>query len=207
MANLHAANRRPRHRRQPSSRRHRRRHGRRRNRRHRHHGQCAARSAYFATSGIRRTSRRLGLSSDSSYRFERGIDPQQVQGGSELATKLILSIAGGTAEDVRARRWRSPRARPAKSRSMKIAHASSSARPISAGDEIHAILEKLGLTKKSASKHESHWLIPSYRLDLQRPVDLIEEIARVIGSRPRSIEKTAVAVAQSMPPTAPTTSP
>jgi phenylalanyl-tRNA synthetase beta chain len=49
------------------------------------------------------------------------------------------------------------------------------------GDEIHAILEKLGLTKKSANKHESHWLIPSYRLDLQRPVDLIEELARVIG--------------------------
>jgi phenylalanyl-tRNA synthetase beta chain len=57
-------------------------------------------SAYFAPSGIRRTSRRLGLSSDSSYRFERGIDPQQVLGASELATKLILSIAGGTAEEV-----------------------------------------------------------------------------------------------------------
>jgi phenylalanyl-tRNA synthetase beta subunit len=47
-------------------------------------------AAWFTPSNIRRTSRRLGLSSDSSYRFERGIDPQQVQAASELATKLIL---------------------------------------------------------------------------------------------------------------------
>jgi len=137
-------------------------------------------SAYFAPSGIRRTSRRLGLSSDSSYRFERGIDPQQVQGGSEFATKLILSIAGGTAEDVVFVAGEAPalvgEVTLDENRARKLLGT-----PDITGDEIHAILEKLGLTKKSANKHESHWLIPSYRLDLQRPVDLIEELARVIG--------------------------
>ena len=137
-------------------------------------------SAYFAPSGIRRTSRRLGLSSDSSYRFERGIDPQQVQGGSELATKLILTIAGGTAEDVVQVAGEAPKlvgeVTMDENRARKLLGT-----PDMTGDEIHAILEKLGLTKKSASKHESHWGIPSYRLDLQRPVDLMEEIARVIG--------------------------
>lgn len=137
-------------------------------------------SAYFAPSGIRRTSRRLGLSSDSSYRFERGIDPQQVQGGSELATKLILTIAGGTAEDVVQIAGEAPKlvgeVTLDENRARKLLGT-----PDMTGDEIHAILEKLGLTKKSASKHESHWGIPSYRLDLQRPVDLMEEIARVIG--------------------------
>ncbi|HBJ85804.1 MAG TPA: phenylalanine--tRNA ligase subunit beta [Verrucomicrobiales bacterium] len=137
-------------------------------------------SAYFAPSGIRRTSRRLGLSSDSSYRFERGIDPQQVQGGSEFATKLILSIAGGTAEDVVFAAGEAPalvgEVTLDENRARKLLGT-----PDITGDEFHAILEKLGLTKKSANKHESHWLIPSYRLDLQRPVDLIEELARVIG--------------------------
>jgi phenylalanyl-tRNA synthetase beta chain len=137
-------------------------------------------SAYFAPSGIRRTSRRLALSSDSSYRFERGADPQQVLGASELATKLILSIAGGTAEDVVLVAGEAPalvgEVTLDEDRARRLLGT-----PDITGDEFHAILEKLGLTKKSANKHESHWLIPSYRLDLQRPVDLIEELARVIG--------------------------
>ena len=52
-------------------------------------------SAYFTTSEIRRSSRRLFLTSDSSYRFERGVDPQQVLPASALAAALILEIAGG----------------------------------------------------------------------------------------------------------------
>ncbi|MCB1277420.1 phenylalanine--tRNA ligase subunit beta [Prosthecobacter sp.] len=149
-------------------------------------------SAYFAPSGIRRTSRRLGLSSDSSYRFERGIDPQQVSGASELATKLILSIAGGTAEDVILAAGEAPtlvgEVTLDEDRARKLLGT-----PDMQGDEIHAILEKLGLTKKSASKQESRWLIPSYRLDLQRPVDLIEEVARVIGLDRVPSRQTAVA--------------
>jgi phenylalanyl-tRNA synthetase beta chain len=137
-------------------------------------------SAYFAPSGIRRTSRRLGLSSDSSYRFERGVDPQQVLGASELATKLILSIAGGTAEDVVLVAGEAPalvgEVTLDEDRARKLLGT-----PDITGDEFHAILEKLGLAKKSANQHDSHWLIPSYRLDLQRPVDLVEELARVIG--------------------------
>lgn len=137
-------------------------------------------SAYFAPSGIRRTSRRLALSSDSSYRFERGVDPRQVLGASELATKLILSIAGGTAEDIVLVAGETPslvgEVTLDEDRTRKLLGT-----PDITGDEFHAILEKLGLTKKSANKHESHWGIPSYRLDLQRPVDLIEEIARVVG--------------------------
>ena len=137
-------------------------------------------SAYFAPSGIRRTSRRLALSSDSSYRFERGVDPQQVLGASELATKLILSIAGGTVEDVVQVAGETPtlvgEVTLDEDRARKLLGT-----PDITGDEFHAILEKLGLTKKSANKHESHWGIPSYRLDLQRPVDLTEEITRVVG--------------------------
>lgn len=150
-------------------------------------------AAWFTPSNIRRTSRRLGLSSDSSYRFERGIDPQQVAGGSELATKLILSIAGGTAEDVLHVAGEAPALTGEvtldEDRARKLLGT-----PELSGDEIHAILEKLGLGKKAATKHESRWHIPSYRADLQRPVDLIEEIARVIGLDRVPSKMTAVAV-------------
>ena len=137
-------------------------------------------SAYFTPSIVRRTGRRLGLSSDSSYRFERGIDPQQVQGGSELATKLILTIAGGTAEDVTLSAGEIPQLVGEVELDEARAHRLLGIPDLQA-DEIHSILEKLGLKKQSAAHDKSRWQIPSYRLDLQRSVDLVEELARVIG--------------------------
>lgn len=150
-------------------------------------------SAYFTPSGIRRTSRRLGLSSDSSYRFERGIDPLQVQGGSELATKLILEIAGGQAEEVVLVAGEAPHlvgdVALDENRVRKLLGT-----PDMQAAEIHGILEKLGLTKKSTSEQTSLWAIPSYRLDLQRAVDLIEEVARVVGLDRVPSRQAAVAV-------------
>lgn len=145
-------------------------------------------AAWFTPSNIRRTSRRLGLSSDSSYRFERGIDPQQVAGGSELATKLILSIAGGTAEDVLHVAGEAPVL------TSEITLDDDRARkllgtPDLSSDEIRSILTKLGLTHQNG-----RWTVSSYRADLQRPVDLIEEIARVIGLDRVPSKMTAVAV-------------
>ncbi|MBK8092789.1 MAG: phenylalanine--tRNA ligase subunit beta [Verrucomicrobiaceae bacterium] len=145
-------------------------------------------AAWFTPSNIRRTSRRLGLSSDSSYRFERGIDPQQVQGASELATKLILEIAGGTAEDVLLVAGETPVL------TSEITLDDDRARkllgtPDLSSDEIRSILTKLGLTLENG-----RWTVPSYRADLQRPVDLIEEIARVIGLDRVPSKMTAVAV-------------
>ncbi len=136
-------------------------------------------AAYFVPSYVRRTSRRLGLSSDSSYRFERGVDPQQVLGAAELATQLILEIAGGTAEEITA-------AGKLPELVHEVALDEALARKLLgmadlAQDEIHSILGKLGLIKKSATKNSSKWTVPSYRLDLQRHVDLVEELARVIG--------------------------
>ncbi|MDB6074233.1 MAG: phet bact: phenylalanine--trna ligase beta subunit, partial [Verrucomicrobiaceae bacterium] len=136
-------------------------------------------AAYFQPSGIRRTSRKLILGSDSSYRYERGVDPQQTLGASELATKLILEIAGGTAEASTAAGTAPKIAgevtfNEAKTRSLLGI-------PDLKAEEMHSILTKLGLAKLSASGEISQWQVPSYRLDLQRSVDLAEEIARVVG--------------------------
>ncbi|HYF36458.1 MAG TPA: phenylalanine--tRNA ligase subunit beta [Prosthecobacter sp.] len=137
-------------------------------------------SAYFTPSGIRRTSRRLGLHTDSSYRFERGVDPQQVHGASDLATRLILEIAGGTAEDTLIAAGEAPVLAAPVTLDEQRAHRLLGI-PDLTTNESHAILTKLGLAKQSGNAEHSTWTIPSYRLDLQRSVDLVEELARVIG--------------------------
>ncbi|MEZ5305184.1 MAG: phenylalanine--tRNA ligase subunit beta, partial [Verrucomicrobiales bacterium] len=132
-------------------------------------------SAYFAPSHIRRTSRRLGLSSDSSYRFERGVDPHQVAGASELATNLILELAGGAADPELLTCGALPAAPEPVAFDLDRCNALLGS--ALGDDEASAILARLGLAKTEGGA----WAVPTYRLDLQRPVDLTEEIARVYG--------------------------
>jgi phenylalanyl-tRNA synthetase beta chain len=136
-------------------------------------------SAYFTPAAIRRSGRKLGLASDSSYRFERGIDPAQVAGASELATKLILELAGGTADDEILVCGDTP-APPSDAN-----FDSDRCRRLLGHDvpdeEMHSILEKLGLEKSSSAGSASTWTPPTFRGDLSRPADLYEEVARVYG--------------------------
>ena len=132
-------------------------------------------SAYFTLSFIRRTSRRTALSSDSSYRFERGTSPQQVLTASVYATKLIRQIAGGTAEAEIYIAGDLPDApKPVKLDLDKLDQ-------LMGGSISHkqarSILTKLGLEEQEGNQ----WEIPHYRLDLTRHIDLVEEIARVHG--------------------------
>lgn len=150
-------------------------------------------SAYFTPSAVRRTSRRLGIHSDSSYRFERGVDPAQVAGASELAIRLILEVAGGTAEESTTAAGHPPQLTSSVTldevRTRRMLGV-----PDYQASEGHAILESLGLIKDGAGGDTSTWKMPSFRLDLHRSVDLAEEIARVIGlDRVRS-SSVAVAV-------------
>ncbi|MFZ4764137.1 MAG: phenylalanine--tRNA ligase subunit beta [Roseimicrobium sp.] len=138
-------------------------------------------SAYFSPSRIRRTARRLGLNSDSSYRFERGVDPAGVLAASALATKLILEIAGGEAEPEILVAGKPPK--PTGDVQFDEAQARAL---IGIPDldrfEMHRVLTSLGLQLLGGKGRDaSKWRIPTYRADLQRSVDLVEEIARVIG--------------------------
>lgn len=134
-------------------------------------------SAYFQPSGIRRTSRRLDLGSDSSYRFERGVDPHQTAGASELATALILELAGGEAEGELAVAGEVPPV-PAPV-ALDLARCQSLLGTPLPPEIPQRILTRLGLTLAEAEN--GLWQIPTYRLDLTRPIDLVEEIARVYG--------------------------
>lgn len=132
-------------------------------------------AAYFEPSGIRRTARRTALSSDSSYRFERGVDPQGVLAASALAAKLILEIAGGTAEACVLTAGELPES------NRTVALDAAKLDQLMGGSitlaEAEAILERLGLNKAE----NGAWIIPSFRGDLVRHIDLVEEIARVHG--------------------------
>ena len=132
-------------------------------------------SAYFTPQGIRRTSRRTALSSDSSYRFERGVDPQGVLTASAFAVKLILEVAGGTAETTTQVAGEAPvLTKPVALDAAKLDQLMGGSISLTAAEEI---LTRLGLTKLA----DGTWDVPSFRADLQRHIDLVEEIARVHG--------------------------
>jgi phenylalanyl-tRNA synthetase beta chain len=130
-------------------------------------------SAYFVPGRIRATSRRLGLISDSSYRFERGVDPEGVVRASLRATDLICELANGTADASLIEAGAVPKLtgevnlRPERCRAILGADIG----------PIDELLPRIGLVKVG----ENRWSIPSFRQDLQREIDLIEEVCRLAG--------------------------
>src|SRR5205807_859753 len=138
-------------------------------------------AAYFLPASIRRTARNLNLSSDASYRFERGVDPEMVLRASQRATELIREIAGGQPAKEVAAAGKIP-ANPSDV-SLSYQKCDQVLGLAIKPKTVDEILARFGLSKsKRASKsRRSTWKIPSYRRDLQRDVDLIEEVVRAHG--------------------------
>src|SRR5713101_2176891 len=136
-------------------------------------------SAYFLPASIRRTARNLNLPSDASYRFERGVDPGMILRASQRATELIREIAGGQSAKEIAAAGKLPANHSDVSLSyQKCDQVLGLAIKPKAVDEF---LARFGLRKSKSAKTRSKWKIPSYRRDLQRDVDLIEEVVRAHG--------------------------
>ncbi len=136
-------------------------------------------AAYFLPASIRRTARDLSLPSDASYRFERGVDPQAILPASARATELMREIAGGSPAKEIGVAGKLP-ASPADV-SLRY-HRSNELLGIEvAPDRVDKILHDFGLTKAGSTKNGATWNIPSYRPDLCREVDLIEEVIRAHG--------------------------
>jgi len=135
-------------------------------------------AAYFLPASIRRTSRDLNLPTDASYRFERGVDPEMILRASQRATELIQEIAGGTpAKEINLAGKLPPNPADVSLSYDKCDRVIGiSIKPKAIDD----ILTGFGLQKTSAAK-TTKWRIPSYRRDLQRDVDLIEEVVRAFG--------------------------
>src|SRR5438094_4737322 len=138
-------------------------------------------SAYFLPASIRRTARNLNLSSDASYRFERGVDPEMILRASQRATDFIREIANGNP----AREIAATGKIPTNPRDVSLNYEKCdqilgltiNPKPI---DEI---LARIGLSKGESKCRDATatWQVPSYRRDLQRDVDLIEEVVRAYG--------------------------
>ena len=135
-------------------------------------------SAIFDPLSVQRTSRALKLASDSSYRFERGVDPTGVDRASRRAAQLIIELAGGTlAEGVVRVGQDDPEPRRITLRSDRCK--ALLGLDISA-DEQAEHLSRLDLSPQ-LDNGSITCTIPPHRLDLHREVDLIEEIARSHG--------------------------
>jgi phenylalanyl-tRNA synthetase beta chain len=136
-------------------------------------------SAYFDPPTVRAAARGLDLSSDSSYRFERGVNPAGVLAASARATQLILDLAGGTADEAATAAGALP---PLE---WTVALCYERCRDLLGialtNDEIDEPLTRLGLGKAFGDVQSASWRVPAYRGDLGRDVDLIEEVIRLVG--------------------------
>jgi phenylalanyl-tRNA synthetase beta chain len=134
-------------------------------------------SAFFAPSAIIGKSRLLGFGSDSSYRFERGVDFNATLEALDRATQLILDICGGEAGAFTEAQGTLPARNPVKLRAARVERVLG----VSLGaEEIARIMSRLGMSCKAHEK-EFNVTPPSYRFDIAIEEDLIEEVARVHG--------------------------
>jgi phenylalanyl-tRNA synthetase beta chain len=131
-------------------------------------------SAYFNPARIAAASKRLGLSSEASQRFERGVDPAGISFACDRAAFLIAELAGGTVlqgtVDVYPKEIT---AREVPLRPARVNHLLGTSLQ---DQQIADIMRRLGISFKNQQA-----VVPTYRPDLEREVDLIEEVARLIG--------------------------
>lgn len=136
-------------------------------------------SAYFHPSCIRRTSKRLGLQTDASKRFERAADPNQVMASLDRVTMLIREIAGGDvylgAIDVKAKAFPKAEVQCRLSRINQLLGTH-----LGVG-EVEQIFHRLEFVSKWDGTDVFTVLVPTYRADITLEVDLIEEVARIYG--------------------------
>ncbi|ADU67147.1 phenylalanine--tRNA ligase subunit beta [Desulfurispirillum indicum] len=136
-------------------------------------------AATFDGSVVRKTAKRLALHSESSHRFERGVDPNGCQYAIDLAAHLMAELGGGTiapgAVDCykavsmpRTLLLRLPRIRQILGATIGV-------------EEVVQILQRLGMTVLSSQDDVLQVQVPTYTGDIHREVDLIEEIARIYG--------------------------
>lgn len=135
--------------------------------------------AAFNPARVRATRRALGISTDASYRFERGVDVDAIPGLLEYAVRLILSVAGGIPQGGPIDLYPLPKRIPAIHLRLTRA-ARLLGEPVS-GAEVDKHLRSIGFNVVKAKGDVISATPPSWRGDLRAEVDLVEEIARLRG--------------------------
>ena len=135
-------------------------------------------SAYFSPISIRRTSFRLALMSESSYRFEREVDPEMVLGASDRAALLIKDLCGGRIAELVDKGDKPRRRKTVLLRTERLN------KILNLGlKEVYVkkVLNSLLIKTTSLKKGTLKVAVPSFRRDIKDEVDLIEEISRIYG--------------------------
>ncbi|MDE2135515.1 MAG: phenylalanine--tRNA ligase subunit beta [Alphaproteobacteria bacterium] len=157
-------------------------------------------AAYFDPVRIAATGRKLQLQSDARYRFERGVDPEFVVGGLELATRFILDWCGGEPSEIVVAGAIPPWRRAIRFSPATVKRLGGLDVP---RDKIVRILTNLGFTVEGANPLQV--IPPSWRGDIDGPADLVEEVVRIFGlehvpsvpmSRPHAIARPVLTPAQ-----------
>ena len=138
----------------------------------------AIESACFSPVDVRHASRSLKIASDSSYRFERGVDPAAADAAAQRLVSLILQVAGGRALSRSLQVGALPAPRP--SITLRIRRLRSITGIDIEPSEARRVLESLGCAVTGDSS-ELQCTAPSHRMDLEREADLIEEVLRIVG--------------------------
>ena len=136
-------------------------------------------SAYFTGDGILRTSKRLGLRTESSARFERGVDPSGTALAAERAWELFAEIASGQSATGTLDEY------PAPIEPIRVTLRTARVNDVLGTDldaeRIQGHLAPLGFTPTGAVDGAVEYTVPTYRPDVEREIDLIEEVARHHG--------------------------
>lgn len=136
-------------------------------------------SAYFHPTWIRKSARRHGLSTDASFRFERGIDPNGVIYALKQAAILCKELAGGKVSmeirDEYPNPIESPKVR------LDFEYVDNLIGKKIGNDTIKAILNNLEMEIVAEDEKGLDIIVPAYRVDVQRPCDVVEDILRIYG--------------------------
>jgi len=136
-------------------------------------------SAWFAPSGIRKTARRLGLRTEASYRFERATDIEGVALAADRAAGLMARLAGASVARDRVDTY--PSAQPSAPISLRLRRVNELLGMTISRAEVTSRLKALGVAVAPATGGTLTVVPPSYRTDLAREIDAIEEIVRLGG--------------------------
>lgn len=136
-------------------------------------------SAYFNPTSVRKTARRHGLNTDSSFRFERGVDPNNTMYVLRLAALMVKEIAGGEITSPVVDIY-PDKIEPAKVK-LEFDYVDRLVGKHIPADTVESILRSLEMEITAISDKEVEMNVPTYRVDVTRPCDVVEDIIRIYG--------------------------
>ena len=136
-------------------------------------------SAYFNPTSVRKTARRHGLNTDSSFRFERGVDPNNTLYVLKLAALMVKELAGGEICGPLCDNYPS-RIEPAEV-SLSVEYFDKLSGKHIPADTIVSILKSLEMELTEVTDEKADMKVPTYRVDVTRPCDVAEDVLRIYG--------------------------